>query len=295
MSHAIALSPAAPRAVLARQEIRHYATSPIFLAGASLTLALLVYRLGWSRDSAAALTDAIVPAAAIGMLGIIVMARLSRRSDRAAEAAGATAVTESERTLALAWAVVVPVGVATVWYLCTAWLVVSQPPPEWAVPAGPVSYSYVLSVVFAQSVVAAAGGPLLGLVIGRWLRFRGADVLATVLVVVVTMPLQGWFEATWRWHMVWPWTYWYGPLTFTAEGESVHWVALPGSPQMWIGYQLVLCAIGVAVAMYHDPEGPRRRLRTTIATLLVVAAVALILTMVTGLPQAFHNPLPAPA
>lgn len=287
------LAPVRPssRTVLVIQEIRNYATSPLFLIGLVLLVALQVHRIGWSRDSTEALTDAIAPAALIGLLGIMVMAGLTRRSDRAAEAAGATAVSESERTIALAWAVVVPVSVTVIWYLSTAWLILSRPPADWAVPSGPVTTSYVLSVIFAQSVMAAVGGPLLGLVIARWLRFRGAAALCTVLMVVVTMPLQGWFESTWRWHMVWPWRHWYGPLAFTAEGEPVHWVALPGSPQMWIVCLALLCATGVTVALYHDPEGPRPRLRTVIAILLAAAVVALVLTMVTGLPHAFHNPL----
>lgn len=283
------------RTVLAVREIRNYATSPLFLIGLALTIALLIHRLGWAPNSTEAITDPIAPAAAIGLLGIIVMARLTRRSDRAAEAAGATAVTESERTVALAWAVTVPVTVALIWYLFTAWLVISQPPAAWAVPSGPVTYAYVLSVMFAQSVMAAAGGPLLGLVIARWLEFRGAAVLSSVLMVMITMPLQGWFEATWRWHVIWPWTHWYGPLTFTGEGEPVHWVALPGSPQMWIVYLFLLCAIGVAVALYHDPDGRRSRRRAAIAVLVAAALVTLVLTMSTGLPEAYHNPLVAPA
>ena len=43
-----------------------------------------------------------------GVLGLVVMFGLTRRSDRAAEAAGAVAVPERTRTLALACAIVVP-------------------------------------------------------------------------------------------------------------------------------------------------------------------------------------------
>lgn len=295
MTQTLAAPLPAMHGVLARREIRNFASSPLFLVGAVVTIALLIHRLGWSQDSGQVLTDSIVPAAMIGLIGVIVMAQQTRRSDRAAEAAGATAVSEFERTVALAWAVTVPVGVTVIWYVVSAWFVLSRPPPDWAVPSGPVDNGYVLSVMFGQSVVAAAGGPLLGLVIARWLRFPGAAVLGTVLMVVIAMPLQGWFEWTWRWHMVWPWTHWYGPLTFTGVGEPVHWVALPGSPQMWLVYLLALCALGTAAALYHDPEGPRPLLRRVIAVLILAAVVALVLAMVTGLPEAYRNPLPVPA
>ena len=44
---------------------------------------------------------------------------------------------------------------------------------------------------------------------------------------------------------MWPWTYWYGPLGWsTAGGDETHWVATPGSPQLWIVYLLALCALG---------------------------------------------------
>jgi hypothetical protein len=51
----------------------------------------------------------------------------------------------------------------------------------------------------------------------------------------------------------------------------------------------------VAVALYHDPDGRRSRLRAMLAVLVAASLIALVLTMFTGLPEAYHNPLVAPA
>lgn len=287
---------APPFPVLARREIRHYATAPLFWVGLVLLVAQVVLSSVEENDGTSSTLTMIVPAATLGLLGLITMANLTRRSDRSAAAAGTTAIGESERTLALATAIVVPIGVALIWY---AWAVahfVAVPPADSVFPTGPVSTGHVLAVMFALSVMAAAGGPLLGLVIARWLRFRGATALATVLVVIVSILLQGNFESTWRWHVVWPWTYWYGPLGWSTTGiGDTHWVALPGSPFVWIGYLAALCVLGMLLALYHDPEGPRARLRTALLATGVAAVVLLVLTMTTGLAEPYVNPLPGPS
>lgn len=285
-----------PFSVLARREIRHYATAPLFWVGVVLLVAQVVLSSFEENDGTSSTLTMVVPAATLGLLGLITMANLTRRSDRSAAAAGTTAIGESERTLALAAAIVVPVGVALLWYVWAVVYFVAVPPADFAFPAGPVSTGHVLAVMFALSVMAAAGGPLLGLVIARWLRFRGATALATVLVVIVSILLQGNFESTWRWHVVWPWTYWYGPLGWSTTGSgSTNWVALPGSPFVWIGYLAALCVLGLLMALYHDPEGPRTRLRTAILATGAVAVVLLVLTMTNGLAEPWANPVPGPS
>lgn len=285
-----------PFAVLARREIRHYATAPLFWVGVVLLVAQVVLSSVEENDGTSSTLTMIVPAATLGLLGLITMANLTHRSDRSAAAAGTTAIGESERTLALAAAIVVPVGVALLWYTWAVVYFVAEPPADFVFPAGPVSTAYVLAVMFALSVMTAAGGPILGLVIARWLRFRGSTALATVLVVIVSILLQGNFESTWRWHVVWPWTYWYGPLGWETTGTgSTSWVALPGSPIAWIGYLAALCVLGLLLALYHDPEGPRARLRTALLATGAVAAVLLVLTMTTGLADPWTHPLPGPS
>jgi hypothetical protein len=283
--------------VLARQEIRNYLRSRLYWFGTAVLVLLSVTSYASSSGAgksqyASTTIDMIGPAALMGVLGLIVMSGLTRRSDRAAAAAGTVAVPERTRTAALAVATVVPVATALAWFVSAVVLYRLRPPSPDTVPFPPFGDGHVLTVMFALGVVAALGGPVLGLVLARWLPRRGVTPLAVVLVVLVTILMQGNFEATWRWRVVWPWTYWYGPLGWnTGTG---HWVALPGSPQVWTAYLLTLCLLGVLVAIYHDPESDRRRLRLLIAAAGVVAVGFLVLTMVTGLPEATWNPVTGP-
>ncbi len=104
--------------VLARQEIRNYLRSKLFWAGVVLLTAVTLMTFvnsGNSRadgSSASSAMDMIAPAAFLGVFGLIVMAGLTKRSDRVADAAGSVAVPERTRTAALATAVVVPLTAA---------------------------------------------------------------------------------------------------------------------------------------------------------------------------------------
>jgi hypothetical protein len=283
--------------VLARQEIRNYLRSKLFWVGVVLLAAMTVVSFvssakPWANGLQPSSTmDDLTPAAVLGVFGIIIMAGLVKRSDRAAAAAGSVAVPERTRTLALAAAVVVPVTAALVWYAASV-VIYYVHPPLLTVPFPPIGDGFVLTAMFAKGVVSAASGPLLGLLVARWLPRRGVIALTAVLVVLVTILLQGNFESTWHWRVVWPWTHWYGPLGFDT-GED-HWAVLPGSPQMWLVYLLAVCALGVLAAVYHDPESDRARLRTVIAGVLVVAVVAVVLTMTLGVHEAVYNPLTRP-
>lgn len=284
--HAIAVSP------LARREVRHYALHPLFWVGTILLAAQVLLSTVNGEGGMSSTLTMIAPAALLGLLGLIIMTSLAKRSDRAAAATGAPVVPERVRTRALATAILVPGTVALVWF---AWAVVyffTDPPDSFAFPHGPVSTAYVLAVIFALGVVPAAGGPLLGLLLSRWLPQRGMAALALVLVVVVSILMQGNFESTWSWKAFWPWTYWYGPLGWSSGTGT--WVATPGSPVAWIGYLAALCALGLQLAIVHDPESDRARLKRGIAITLVVAAVALALTLTLGLPDAYVNPNPGP-
>ena len=282
--------------VLARREMGGYARSPLFWAGVAVAWAALLPGFWSDGDGSSSTMTMIAAAATIGLLGVVVMAGMTKRSDRAAAAAGAVSVGERERTLALASAVAVPLAAALVWFAGAVVQYAVHRPEPWAVPFGPVGDAHVLAVMFALSVVPAAGGPLLGLLVARWVSLRGAAVIAVVVVVLVSILMQGNFEATWRWHVVWPWTYWYGPLGWSSAGTGeAHWMALPGSPFAWIGYLAALCVLGLLVALYHDPEADRARLTRWIAAVAAGAVALLALTLLLGLDAAVSNPLPGPS
>jgi hypothetical protein len=276
---------------LARKEIVRYVRHPLFWVGAAL-LAVFVAFDSTSPDSYSSTTlSGIAPAAILGLFGLVIMASLTRSSDRAAEAAGAVSTGQRTRTLALASAVVVPFTLGLVWFVSAVVTYQQHPPVPQAIPFGPVDDSFIYATMFAQGVMSCIGGPLLGLVIGRWFPKRGVAPVAVVLVVLVTILMQGLFAFTEHWRVVWPWVHFYGPNGI--EGDANRWVVHTGSPYWYIGYQGALCVIGVLVAMLRDEESDRRGLVRALAVAGVVALVLLALTITGGYDEMLHNPLPS--
>jgi hypothetical protein len=274
--------------VLARQEIRNYLHHKLFWFGTALVILLdvvLLFDLG--DDPGSSGSYMIGPAAMLGVLGLVVMFGLTRRSDRAAEAAGVVAVPERTRTLALAAATVVPFSVAlgsfvvavTAWYL--------HPPADYVVPPG-ISDAFVHAEQFGDGVVCAIGGPILGLVLARYLPRRGVAPVASVLLVVVTIMLQGSLvggEQPYR--VLWVWTYF---LTQRSVDGEWHMGTLPGNPFIWVLYLLVLCALGLVMALRHDLESDRTSLTKVAVALTAVAVVLGVLTMTVGYTDAVLSP-----
>jgi hypothetical protein len=274
--------------VLARQEIRNYLKHKLFWFGAALVLLLDVVMLfDLDTDPGSSGSYMIAPAALLGVLGLVVMFGLTRSSDRAAEAAGVVAVPERTRTLALAAATVVPFSVAlgsfavavVVWYL--------HPPAGYVVPTG-ISSAFVHAEQFGDGVVCAVGGPILGLVLARYLPRRGAAAVASVLLVIATILLQGSLvggEQPYR--VFWVWTYF---LTQRSIDGVWHMGTLPGNPFIWVLYLVALCALGLVVAVRHDPDSDRVALTRVALALSALVVVLGGLTMTVGFTEAVTSP-----
>jgi hypothetical protein len=196
------------------------------------------------------------------------------------------------RTLALACATVVPLTVALVWFGWAVWAYHHWPAPPNGAPFGAIGDGWSYAVLFALGVLPAVGGPVLGLLIGRYVRLRGAAPTAAVLLVLATIMMQGLFEPLRYVRVVMPWTYFTGP--YGVDGDPNRFLILTGSPQWYGGYLLALCVLGVLVAMRHDREAPRRRLDLLIAAVVVTAVVLCLLAMTTGVQHVMVNPLPGP-
>jgi hypothetical protein len=282
-------------ATLARQEIRTYLRSKVFRLGAVALLALCVAELAGRSDGGGASTsgDGLLPAAAVGLLGISVMATLVRRSDQAAAAAGSVGVSVRTRTLALAAATVVPASAGLVWFGCAVTGYLLYPPAPNTVPFPGFGDGQVIATMFAQGVMSCVGGPILGLVIGRWLPNRAAAPLISVVLVPITMVFQPLFDVAERWHVLWIWTHFAAP--FGVPGDPERYVASPGSVWAHIAYLAALCVLGVLVALYRDPDADHSRLRRRIAAACTVVAVLGLLTVLAGPDDWVVNPLPSPA
>ena len=275
--------------VLARQEIRNYLRAKLFWFGAALTLAVdVIMLLDPGDDPSSSGAYMIAPAALLGVLGLVTMFGLTRRSDHAAEAAGAVAVPERTRTLALATATVVPLSVAMLSFIVAvvAWYV--HPPADYIVPPG-ISNAFVHAQMFGDGVLCAVGGPLLGLLLARYLPKRGITAVASVLLVLATILLQGGLLGEQRYRVFWVWTYF---LTQSPEGGpgEQHFTTNPGNPFLWLIYLVTVCALGVVVAVRHDPESDRARLGKLAIGLILVAVVLGVLTMTVGFTDSVVNP-----
>ena len=230
------------------------------------------------------------PGALLGVLGLVVMFGLTRRSDRAAEAAGVVAVPERTRTLALACATVVPFSVALVSFVAAvvAWYV--HPPADYVVPPG-VSDAFVHAEMFGDGVICAVGGPLLGLLLARYLPRRGVAAVASVLLVLVTILLQGGLvggEQPYR--VFWFWTYFLDPA---AEGEprvAPLQAPCPATRSSGCSTCWSLCALGLVVAVRHDPESDRATLDKVAIGLGALAVVLGVLTMTVGYTESSRQP-----
>ena len=287
MDRAGAASSAGVRA-LALIEVRRYARHPLFLAGAAGTAALSA--LG-ADPRTSSLFAAIVPAAAIGLAGIVVMWLLARRSDAAAAAAGAAPMGERGRTIALGAAVAVPFAAGLAWWGWAMATYAAHPPSVDGFPFGPADDTWwVASVLFALGPLACAGGPLLGLLVARWTTGRAAPAVAVVAVIALTIVMQGLFDPLIRVRVVMPWTYWGGPLG--VDGDPDRMKVLPGSPQWWVLYVACLSAGGFLLSLLHDWEAPRSGLLRVVAAVAAVAVAACLLAMWTGIPDVLVNPVP---
>ncbi|QLQ09320.1 MAG: hypothetical protein HZY75_01625 [Nocardioidaceae bacterium] len=282
--------------VLARQEIGNYLKHKLFWFSGAVTLFLSAWQVRGDSDTGGESTVLymIGPAAMLGLLGLVTMFSLTRRSDRAAEAAGAVAVPERVRTLALACAVVVPLSFALVCFATALIEYYTHPPADYTVPPG-VSDLFVHAQQFGGGVVSAVGGPLLGLLLARYLPRRGVAAIATVLVVLVTILLQGVAEGGQPYRVFWVWTYFVGQVStgwdFDYEGAT-HWATAPGNPYLWVLYLVVLCVLGVVLAARHDPEADRFKLKWIALGLGGLALLLGVLTMTVGFTEVIINPIP---
>lgn len=280
---------------LARQEMRNYVKSGLFRVGLALTTLGFAQQFLFPDKSGTDLGSVwlgLVIAAGIGVFGIGVMTGMVRRSDRLAAAAGAAATSERERTLALASAVAVPATAGLVFWVVE---VIGFHVQGHDVPNAydGVSDGHVLAFTFGQGVMAAIGGPLLGLVAARYLRARGLAALLSVVMIIVTILMQGIFESTLAWRMVWVWTQWAGPTGPDGDtlGGDDAFGLFPGSPHFWVLYLAAVCTLCVLAALYHDPESNRQAYRKAIVAVAAVAAVFTVLSIAFGVDGVIVNPI----
>jgi hypothetical protein len=267
---------------LAVRELRRFVLNPVFLSGVALTA-----WWAWKVPRADTEVDELTgyPAVFLGGFGMAATYWLTRSMHASEPVADVTPVTRPTRTTALCGVAIVPLlcGVLTLFMFLRVY-------PVGDSVFGPFSPSARIAVLVGQIVVPSLGGPLLGVALGRWVRFPGA---AFVLFLVIF----GWVE------LVTILTIWHpdsAPITvlrlfspfafFTLHADAGGVTAWRGSPWFFVGWQVALCAIVVLVALLRGAEG---RVRSRIIGALVIAGAATVILLVLAATGGFTHAVTA--
>jgi hypothetical protein len=267
---------------LAARELRRFVVKPVFLLAVVLTAWTT-----WGNPSASVTEiDSVnwYPAIFLGGFGMMATFSLTQSMRTSEPVVGVTPTTLPTRTAAICTVAVVP-------FLCgvlTLFAFLHYHPLDARV-YGAFSPPAQVAVLVGQIVIPALGGPLLGVALGRWIRFPGAAFVALLVlfgwVNLATVPSLTHPDSTagTALRLFAPFTH----FTFTNNGtEMTTW---RGSPWFFIGWQLALCAIAVLVALLRGAEG-RVRSRTvrTLSIVLGLAAIVFVLAVGGGFTHAVH-------
>lgn len=278
-ARAAAPTRAATVRTLALVEARRYSRHPLFLIGAALLLGTMVIA---SKDLAKGTSDtttglidaAFMPAFFLGLLGVFVGVQLTRSMATATEPVQASPTDGVGRTAALCLATLVSGVAAIVWLVWIYAVSAAWPSPPTPLTAGDVA------AIRGAAVVYAVGGPLFGVMVGRWTRFPGAGLLAAVVlygwVLLSTLGLA--MSASRLGTLI----YLNAPFVGWVSSDSPHadpWVA-GGSPFWHLVYCIALCALAASAAMLHEAsERQRPRLVRAFAGLAIMTLVSLVLAV----------------
>lgn len=284
------IAPTRPEAVagrttfvaLAARELRRFVVKPVFLSAVALTAWTT-----WGNPSASVTDINTVnwyPAIFLGGFGMMAAFGLTRSMRTSEPVVGVTPTTLPVRTAALCAVAVVPLlcGVLTLFAFLHFHPLDARVYGAFSPPAQ-------VAVLVGQIVVPALGGPLLGVALGRWIRFPGAAFVAFLF-------LFGWGNLTTFPSLTHPDSTaatvlrMFAPFThFTFANNGAEMTTWRGSPWLFIGWQLALCAIAVLVALLGGAEGRvRSRIVRTLSIVLVLAVVVLVLAVGGGFTLAVH-------
>jgi hypothetical protein len=273
-------------AALAARKLRRFAVSPVFLVSVVLAAWLLWTYSRSTRPVAEIDEIAGYPAILLGGLGMMAAYSLTRSMRASEPVTGVAPVSLSLRTAALCSVAVVPFALG-----CVALVVFLRIYPVSSPFYGAFSTPARVAILASQIAVPSLGGPLLGVALGRWVRFPGAAFVLFLLlfgwVNLVTVPTVFFYPDS-------------APATvlrlfspfafFTVHPESHPLMSWRGSPWFFLGWQLTLCVIAVLVAVLRGADG-RLRLRI-VRTLALVLAAAVILLVLAGT-GGFSHPVTA--
>jgi hypothetical protein len=269
---------------LARMEAGRYARHPLFLTGFALGIVTSAGERGPNEFD-----YHVIPSFFIGIFGIVVAARLTSSTRRVRAIVDAAPTSQLQRTAALCLACLVPAGAGLVLVLLHRAFVLAEPIPDWKHGTYGSTDWFVITMVVP--VIASAGGPLLGVAVGRWLRFPASGLLTVTVVlawsnVAAAVPEKSRLDPSSPFARV---LHVLAPYTSFAEGNNDADVPLTvvrsytGSPAWFAVWTVALCGLAVTAALWHAATGRARSLVGRTFVLLSVAALAaLVVTVETG-------------
>jgi hypothetical protein len=266
-------------AALAVRETRRFAVNPVFLFAVAMTVLVLSTDPGTVTEIDNVNWSAAVFLGGFGMMATFWLTRSMRASE---PVVGVTPTTLPARTAALCVVAMVPVACG-----CLALLRFVQLIPVGDPAYGAFSPPAQVAVLIGQIVIPSLGGPLLGVALGRWVRFPGSAFVLFLL-------LFGWGNLVTALSISRPDS---TPLVvlrllapfafFTLRGNTTHLTTWRGSPWFFLGWQLALCAIAVLAALLRGAEGQARlRILRGLGVAGAVAVVMLVLAVTGGFTHA---------
>lgn len=271
------LRPGRSLAALAMADARRFARHPLFLFSAGLVLVITGIGITNHEVANVGVEGTVLPAFMFGVVGFVVAHRLTTALRRSGDLADTAPVSSQRRTLALCLACLAPTAGGMAVVILVVVFGAIWPP---SLPGGHVAwFGYesnltIWSILFGDVVLAALGGPLLGVALARWAPFRGSALLGMCLLVigvvsVSTLPAP-WYAAS-------PWVVFNDETLRNGEYQT-SFVRAAVSPVWWSGYAACLCGLAVVAALLRDPA--HRRGLVAMGGLLVTLAAGFLLLSV---------------
>lgn len=243
---------------LAGADARRFARHPLYLLAAGVLLFSLVQGVVAKKPTKIGIEETLAPAFLLGVFGFVVAHRLTTSLRRTGDLAETAPINGQRRTAALCLACLVPMTTGALVVLVQVVAAAVWPP---TLPGGHVAWfgdepnTAVWGVLIGDVVLAALGGPLLGVAVARWAPFRGSALLGMVVLTSVAILAQ---VVPSPWYAFSPWVIFSDAHVVGGEYQTSS-ILDAVAPLWWCGYAACLCGLAGVAALLRDP-GHRGRL-----------------------------------